>query len=116
GGSDHLYGEAGNDTLIFGGNSAGRNTFYGGAGDDTYIVDVKDFLSGTIVHILDTQGSNRLDLKGVDPSDIVFTRNPLTDSIVNLSTGGGTITLSFQLGDKGGVDNIYFDDGTVWDR
>ncbi|WP_198328904.1 tandem-95 repeat protein [Psychrobacter faecalis] len=113
GGSDHLYGEAGNDTLIFGGNSSSRyNEFNGGAGDDTYIIDAKTFSNNSLVQILDTEGSNRLDLKGFDPSDIVLTRK---DSSLEISNSGGKITLGNQF-DTWGVDNIYFDNGVVWDR
>ena len=75
GGSDRLYGEAGNDTLIFGGNSSDRNTFYGGEGNDTYVIDVNKFSNGTLIQILDSSGSNKLELKGIDPSEITLTRN-----------------------------------------
>ena len=75
GGSDRLYGEAGNDTLIFGGNSSDRNTFYGGEGNDTYVIDVNKFSNGTLVQILGSSGSNKLELKGIDPSEITLTRN-----------------------------------------
>ncbi|MBU5616082.1 hypothetical protein KPY62_02965, partial [Psychrobacter sp. TAE2020] len=34
---------------------------------------------------------------------------------LTISAGGGTILLSNQF-NQWGVDNIYFDDGTVWDR
>ena len=112
GGSDRLYGEAGNDTLIFGGNSSDRNTFYGGEGNDTYVIDVNKFSNGTLIQILDFSGSNKLELKGIDPSEITLTRN---DSMVYISTPNGQIILSSQLS-GGTVDNIYFDDGTVWDK
>ena len=112
GGSDSLYGEAGNDTLIFGGNSSDRNTFYGGEGNDTYVIDVNKFSNGTLIQILDSSGSNKLELKGIDPSEITLTRN---DSMVYISTPNGQIILSSQLS-GGTVDNIYFDDGTVWDK
>ena len=112
GGSDKLHGEAGNDTLIFGGNSSRYNSFHGGAGDDTYIVDVNNLSNGSIVHILDTKGSNKLELKGVNPSDVVLTRD---DQSLDIVVDGGKVTLSNQFNGSA-IDNVYFDDGTVWDR
>ncbi|MBU5616083.1 tandem-95 repeat protein, partial [Psychrobacter sp. TAE2020] len=112
GGNDKLHGEAGDDILIYGGNSTGGNTFYGGAGNDTYVFDAKDFSSNSSVHVLDSEGSNKLELTGFNPSDVTFTR---VDQGLTISAGGGTILLSNQF-NQWGVDNIYFDDGTVWDR
>ncbi|MBA6243144.1 MULTISPECIES: tandem-95 repeat protein [unclassified Psychrobacter] len=116
GGSDHLNGEAGNDTLIYGGNSSGNIRFNGGQGDDAYVIDVRDFVNSPLLTIQDYNGVNRLNLKGVNPSDINLTRN---DNSLEISTADGKINLydQFETGSSfAGVDNIYFDDGTVWDK
>ena len=113
---DTLYGEAGNDTLIYGGNGSSgavySSRFEGGQGDDTYIFNAKSFLNNTQVNIDDFNGSNKLELKGFDTSEITLAR---VDTHLYLSTGNGTIYLGAQFS-TGGVDNIYFDDGTAWDR
>ncbi|MGP9546084.1 calcium-binding protein, partial [Psychrobacter sp. AOP7-B1-25] len=112
GDSDNLYGEAGNDTLIYGSNSSGYIGLRGGQGDDTYIVDVRDFVNNPYITVQDYYGSNKLELKGVNQSDITLTRN---DTSLEISTADGKINLYDQFNDDA-VDNIYFDDGTVWDR
>ncbi|MGP5440429.1 calcium-binding protein, partial [Psychrobacter faecalis] len=104
--------EAGNDTLIYGGNSSRYIGLRGGQGDDTYIVDVRDFVNNPTITIQDYYGSNKLELKGVNQSDITLTRN---DTSLEISTADGTINLYDQFKDSA-IDNIYFDDGTVWDR
>lgn len=116
GGSDNLNGEAGNDTLIYGGNSSGSIRLNGGQGDDTYVIDVRDFVNNPLLTIQDYNGANRLNLKGVNQSDITLTRN---DTDLEISTVDGRINLigQFESGSLfTGVDNIYFDDGTVWDK
>ncbi|MBH0007563.1 calcium-binding protein, partial [Psychrobacter sp. SWN149] len=47
-----------------------------------------------------------------NPSDITLNRE---DSSVEILTVGGKVILSNQF-DSGAIDNIYFDDGTVWDK
>jgi len=116
GGSDTLYGEAGNDTLIYGGNgkpgAVHSSSFYGGAGNDTYVIDAETFLDGVQVDIYDSIGSNKLELKGFDPSEITLDRS---DTSLYISTASGRIFLGSQFG-NGGAESIYFDDGTVWDK
>ena len=137
GGSDTLYGEAGNDTLIssegrddrlFGGDSddtliikgfttGGWNWLYGGYGNDTYVVDgkslmnISNYISGN-AYISDSSGSNTLKLEGLSVSDVMMKRD---DQTLIIQTEGGSIKIDNQF-EGSGVDNIYFDNGDVWNR
>ncbi|WP_057760383.1 tandem-95 repeat protein [Psychrobacter sp. P11G3] len=110
GGLDHLYGESGNDTLIYGGNSSSLASLSGGEGDDTYIVDFQK-LTAT-VSIADYDKLNKLNIEGVNPSELTLTRD---NQYLVLSTENGEVRIYGQFTEDG-VENIYFDDGTVWDR
>ncbi len=120
GGRDVLNGEAGNDTLILGPNSSGTSSTYmsGGEGNDTYVIGATELSgSGYGVAILDHYGSNTLRLKDISASDVVLTR---IDTKLELSIEGKKISVIDQFG-KGllgtnSIDNITFDDGTVWDK
>ncbi|MFP3366813.1 hypothetical protein R0J93_24525, partial [Pseudoalteromonas sp. SIMBA_148] len=88
------------------GSSSNGATFDGGQGDDTYIID-KDILGSERVLIFDSYGSNNLQLKGINSSEVSLTRDIL---FIELAVGNGKVLIrsSDQLG-TGGIDNIYFD-------
>jgi len=137
GGRDTLYGESGNDTLIslgagdtlWGGEgndtltvkdfiSSSGNVLRGEQGDDTYTVnglELKDVANNSNignVYISDGQGSNRLDLQGLNASDLTLSRD---DQDLIIQTVGGSIKILNQFSESG-VDNIYFDNGDIWDK
>ena len=114
GGDNGLYGNAGADTLDGGlGNDtldggAGSDTLKGGLGDDLY---VETLLDGAQV-IEDEGGTDALYLKGV-LADAVVVSSDVDDVVMTI--GDGSITIRGHLGAAGLVlEEILFDDGTVW--
>ncbi|WP_316233888.1 calcium-binding protein, partial [Bradyrhizobium sp. SZCCHNR2020] len=120
-GNDVINGFNTND-IITGGK--GDDMLAGAAGDDTYIYNRGD---GHDVITEVTSGNystfDTLRLKGISPASIAFTRNgnDLTLVIGESAQGandGGSIVLKDELGDwfSQGVEQIVFDDGTVWNQ
>ncbi|MGJ5182003.1 calcium-binding protein, partial [Bradyrhizobium oligotrophicum] len=122
------YSTAGNDVIdgyntndvITGGR--GDDVMSGGAGDDTYVYNRGD---GNDTIVEGTSGNfstyDTLRLQGIRPSDIGFVRNgnDLTLVIAESAAGagdGGSILIKQTLDDwfSQGVEQVVFDDGTVW--
>lgn len=122
GGDDNLYGFGGND-LLNGGDGAdyleggtGNDTLIGGAGDDTYQFTVGD-------------GQDQIDNTGADyatATDTIQFDPSITTASVALSQNGADLLIKTSLTDSvtvknyfvaGGaqaIDQIQFDDGTLW--
>lgn len=118
-GDDVIFGYNGNDTLRGG---QGDDILDGGAGDDLYIWARGD---GHDTIIEGTGGNfstfDTLKLEGINPSDVTITRNgnDVTLTISESAPGvgdGGSVLLKESFDDwfARGVEQIVFDDGTVW--
>uniref|UniRef100_A5WEM5 Putative outer membrane adhesin like protein n=1 Tax=Psychrobacter sp. (strain PRwf-1) TaxID=349106 RepID=A5WEM5_PSYWF len=116
-----LSGGDGDDILILDGVLSNASaTFSGGSGNNTFVIDASDLLQDAKVSITSSsmydsvKGLNILQLQGVGSDDLVLERK---GDVVEISVSGGLITISDQFSEwGGGVDNIYFDNGDVWDR
>lgn len=117
-GEDTLHGGDGDDKLIGG---TGNDHLFGGKGNDSYL-----FASGDGNDVIsDTSGINRIEFTDVNSQDIIIRRGVTTDNsvpyanndavIINLITGE-TIHIKLQLGTAGGIAEIVFADGTIWDK
>lgn len=116
GGNDTLFGDNGADTFDGGG---GNDWAYGGAGADTYLfgrgsgtLSIRD--DDTTPGVIDTIQLG----PGILPSDVTLRRQPGYD--VHLAINGTTDQLgvqSFFWSETPGnqIEQIRFDDGTVWD-
>lgn len=108
-----LEGGAGDDTL-YGGN--GDDTLSGGIGDDAYV-----YRAGTgHKTIIDTGSAGDADVlvlaAGIQPGDVrAYRLSSAPDTLVLGFTFGGWVALVGQLTGSG-VEEIAFDDGTVWTR
>ncbi|WP_407155060.1 calcium-binding protein [Bradyrhizobium sp. STM 3557] len=118
-GNDIINGYNTNDVITGG---RGDDVMSGGVGDDTYIYNRGD---GNDTIIEGTSGNNTtfdtLRLHGIDPRDISFLRNgnDMTLVIAESAPGagdGGSILIKQTLEDffSQGVEQIVFDNGTVW--
>ncbi len=110
GGSDVLRGGMGDDQLDGG---AGNDRLMGGQGNDTYL-----FAPGsgrdTIVEVQGSQDVIRM-AAGVAPSDVVVTRQN-NDLVLSLNGGADQLTVSlYFLASSLQIEQIQFDDETVWD-
>jgi len=120
-GNDTIVGFNTNDVIEGG---RGDDTISGGAGDDTYIYTRGDgHDSITEVFLGNYSSFDTLKLHDVDPSAVSLVRNgeDLTLVIAESAPGagdGGSILLKSELngGLEAGVEQITFDDGTVWNQ
>ncbi len=109
-GDDHITGGAGNDTIHGG---AGNDTLEGGAGSDTYTYSYHE--GDDVI----TEGAGQ----SGDTDSLVFTEHgdgPMTvykhgNDLEIVIENDGKITVTNQFA-GGGVENIAFDNGIVWDR
>jgi Ca2+-binding RTX toxin-like protein len=118
-GSDHLYGnghgEVDNTGADFLDGGTGNDWLYGGEGSDTYAFgrgDGWDYI-GESEAPLDT---DVLQFKaGILPGQVSL-HKVQGDLVVLLDNGGGqvTVTYYFRDGNGAGIEQIGFDDGTVW--
>jgi Ca2+-binding RTX toxin-like protein len=106
--------------IITGG--GGDDILSGGAGDDTYIYARGDG-NDTIIEGASGNFStvDTLILNGIRPSDVSLVRNGNDCTLVFAETApgagdGGSVLLKDELNDffSYGVENITFDDGTIW--
>lgn len=107
-GNDILDAKGGNDILIGG---AGNDKLLGSMGNDTYI-----FGKGAGQDsILEYQGSDTIKfIDGILPSDIVVTRN-IDDLFISIDGTEDVIRIQqWFYGDVRKIENIEFDDGTIW--
>ena len=116
-GSDSISGFDAADTIRGG---AGNDMINGGDGGDTYVWARGDG-SDTITETINNGTADKLVLEGVDPASVAIGRSggTLILTIAESAPGigdGGTITMadSFDGEYEKGVEQIAFDDGTVW--
>ena len=111
GGDDTIYGYGGNDTLTGG---AGYDALHGGTGDDTYVADE----DGHIVVEIIGEGTDTLVLHNVLPEDLrmwVDWSGGLQGSYAGsfFSVSGYAYYTATDVNQR--IEQIAFDDGTVWD-
>lgn len=111
-GDDTLAGNSGNDTLVGG---AGDDSLTGGSGSDTYL-----FQAGFGQDTLDNNASDgasatdTLRLQGITKDQVSLTHSG--DDLI-LDSGTDSICIAgYFLDTARQIDQIVFDDGTVWDN
>ncbi|WP_145984416.1 calcium-binding protein [Bradyrhizobium nitroreducens] len=119
-GNDTIYGFGYDDTLQ---GRVGDDYLYGSAGNDTYVYSRGDG-HDTVYDIADAQGPefDTLVLHGINPGDVSFTRVNYNDVALVFAESapgagdGGSVVLQGELDDwfRQGVEQVVFDDGTVW--
>jgi Ca2+-binding RTX toxin-like protein len=101
GAADRFDGGGGNDTLV--GGDGGDTYLYGvGSGDDT----IRDYSFHS--------GTDTLQLSGLNSDDVSLTRSG-NDLFVKIISSGEQVKVENQF-DGGGVEQVKFADGTIWDR
>ncbi len=104
--NDTLFGGAGNDTVIFG---TGNDVAQDDAGDDTYVYEAGD--GGDRVR--DDGGTDAIVLgSAITPGDVTFSVDD--DDIILTFAGGGSLTIQNGLIEGNEIEEIRFDDSTVW--
>jgi Ca2+-binding RTX toxin-like protein len=118
-GNDTITGFNVNDTLTGG---LGNDTLNGVAGNDTYAYNRGDG-NDTITETTNNGNTDRLVLHGIATSAVSLARNGNDVTLVIApssagATDGGSVLLKNNLDDwfDQGVEQIAFDDGTVWTR
>ncbi len=111
--NDTLYGYEGNDVLN---GLGGNDTLLGGRGDDTYVFNVGSGFDMIIDHGMNGIRENVLRLgAGFTPDNIIVTRSG-DDMILFRPDGTDQLTIQSQYRNGvSGVNQVIFDDGTVWD-
>ena len=115
-GDDTISGFSVSDTITGG---LGNDALAGGSGNDTYIYARGDG-DDVITEGTNQGNADKLVLQGIDPADINVVRNnkdvTLTISATQGNADQGTIRLEGSvLNSSGnGVENILFDNGTIW--
>ena len=118
-GSEHLSGYAGDDTLTGGG---GNDYLFGGMGDDTYTFRVGD--GQDTIYEYASEGADTIRLEDVSAGDVLIWAEVLysNQSRLFIQYGAGDIiTVSGGTYDSnsgavlGPVEQVVFDDNTVWD-
>ncbi|QFT30416.1 Bifunctional hemolysin/adenylate cyclase precursor [Labrenzia sp. THAF82] len=111
-GDDTLSGGGGNDTLIGG---LDNDTLHGNADSDTYV-----FTRGDGVDTIDDNGyrsTDKLVLHGYTPGEVIVSRDGISDTAILTFVGtSDQITLIDTLDGsyQDEIEQIVFDDGTVW--
>lgn len=117
--NDTIYGSGYDDTLQ---GRAGDDYLCAESGNDTYVYTRGDG-NDTIYDIADAQGPefDTLVLHGINPADVSFVRNGLDVALVFADSApgagdGGSVLLQGELDNwfNQGVEQIIFDNGTVW--
>ena len=112
-GNDSMYGTSSDDSFL---GALGNDYLEGHEGNDTYVFrpgdgqdTVADWGSGSDVDVLKFAA-------GILPSNVSVTE--INGNDIRLWIGASdSVTLGYQLaGVWGGVDQVRFNDGTVWDR
>ncbi len=116
-GADIIRGFDGRDDTLQGG--LGNDDLSGLKGDDTYIYNLGDG-SDTISEGFINGNADKLQLgAGILPGDVTVTRSTTKPDDVTLTlSDGGTVLLENQVrqGAGYGVEEITFDDGTIWTK
>lgn len=116
-GAEQLYGYAGNDALI---GNGGDDYLYGGAGDDTYVFKAGDGLD--TIYESASEGTDTIRLEGVSSGDVYMWHTVLYGSSQLVIQYGASDKITVANGGYssagatvGHVEQIIFDDTTVWD-
>ncbi len=112
-GYDRLDGGVGNDVLDGG---AGDDLLEGGVGDDTYQFGIGD--GSDTVRDYDTDPAAIDTLRfatGIAPSDVTVSAGPEGQTITLTATGESVAIGNNRLTGAVEVEQLVFDDGTVWD-
>ncbi|WP_316185679.1 calcium-binding protein, partial [Bradyrhizobium sp. SZCCHNRI1003] len=114
-GADTIYGQAGDDTLIGG---QGNDTLQGGLGNDTYIFNRGDGQDTIFDNGAGSGEVNTLQFgSGISASQVTVKESGTGDLVLSITGTTDKITLRSQLlSAAGGVDQVAFADGTVWNR
>ncbi|BAM91984.1 putative calcium binding hemolysin protein [Bradyrhizobium oligotrophicum S58] len=114
-GADTIYGQAGDDTLIGG---LGNDTLQGGLGNDTYIFNRGDGQDTIFDNGAGSGEVNTLQFgTGISVSQVTVKESGTGDLVLSITGTTDKITLRNQLmSAAGGVDQVVFADGTVWNR
>ena len=117
-GDDRVFGTAGADTITGG---AGDDTLSGNGGNDNYVYNI-----GTGNDTIVEAGSTGSGAGGIDtvffganiaPSDVSISTSG-SDVILTIGATGETVTIRNQLSTSSvnWIEEVRFEDGTVWDR
>lgn len=117
-GTNHIYGYAGNDTLI---GHAGDDYLFGGTGNDTYVFKAGDGLD--TIYEYANEGTDTIRLEGIATGDVYMWSTVLYGSAQLVIQYGATDKITVANGSYnsstgatvGHVEQIIFDDNTVWD-
>jgi Ca2+-binding RTX toxin-like protein len=108
-GNDLFYGDEQANTLAGG---AGRDTLIGRNGGDSYV-----YTSGDGADMVDDQSGSsgdKLVLHGIAVADVVVVRNANNAIFVTGPTQEGRVTVLNQFSGASGLEQVVFDDGTIW--
>ncbi|MGB9366340.1 MAG: calcium-binding protein [Xanthobacteraceae bacterium] len=112
-GDDVLNGTFDADTID---GLAGNDTLNGSANSDTYIFRVGSG-NDTITGEFDTSATDTIRLVGLNPADVTLSRVNGNDLAVRINSSGETITVvGHFFGTGPGIEQIAFENGTIWDR
>ncbi|PTQ73712.1 calcium-binding protein [Pseudomonas sp. GV071] len=130
-GMNHLFGDAGDDTLIVAGNAhdnllvggRGNDTLTGSANGDTYVFSLGDGQDTLFEIASDSVAMDTLSFGGISPYDIQVQRVG-ADLVLAHSNGSDQVTIKNWFDSAGlnadvvevsRIEWVRFDDGTVWD-
>jgi Ca2+-binding RTX toxin-like protein len=91
----------------------GADLIYGGGGGDTYIYGVGSGNDKIVDYSYDT-GTDIAKLNGLNSADVEFSRSG-SDLTITILSSGETLKIDSQFS-GGGIEQVAFADGTVWDR
>lgn len=114
GGNDLLQGNGGNDTLRGG---LGDDRLEGSWGNDTYVYSAGDGADVIYDYNYGNDEADRLVFgPGITAANLVVTSNPSDSNEMRISfnNGPGSITVTGQWWNDGGIEFIDFADGTTW--
>ncbi len=112
-GDDVIDGSYSSDTITGG---LGNDQLDGYDGSDSYIYSLGDGSDVITDRDYSTSSIDKLVLRGVAATEVVAIQGE-NSSLVLSMPDGGTVTINKQFYDQySGIEEIYFDDGTVWTR
>ncbi|WP_293875024.1 calcium-binding protein [Sphingomonas sp. UBA978] len=112
-GDDTITGTMGSDVLR---GMGGDEVLRGGMGSDRYIYARGDG-NDVIYDAVDSEAVDRLELTGINAADVRVVNSPTdADDIIIEVSDGQTIYLDQQNVAGGGIDQVVFADGIVWNK
>ncbi|MGQ0685617.1 calcium-binding protein [Bradyrhizobium sp.] len=110
-GNDSFYGSA--DAEVFDG-EGGNDYLHGGGSGDTYIYGIGSG-NDTVDENSGDSGTDIIKLVGLNSSNVLFSRSG-NDLFIQINSSGETLKVTNQFNGTNGIEQVLFDDGTVWDR